>query len=130
MTKACLGPDCLIFVATGRKCPIHCSCGLCHEEQLTIVPSCGRNVLHILGHGWLTLGAAGRKYCYADQLTSVLSLSQNMLNLITPNHPISGLKIRPPHADHVAIVLSCCQNVREMCGTKWHLLGASGRKHC
>jgi hypothetical protein len=41
--------------ATGRKCPMHCSCGLGHGDLLTIVPSCARNMPLTVGrmaHSW------------------------------------------------------------------------------
>jgi hypothetical protein len=41
--------------ATGRKCPMHCSCGVCDYDKLTIVPLCVQNVLHsraLMAHSW------------------------------------------------------------------------------
>jgi hypothetical protein len=55
--------------------------GLCHMDQLTILLLCARN-LHIFGPGWLTHGAAARKYrqrfsrglCHGNQLTYLFAL--------------------------------------------------------
>jgi hypothetical protein len=41
--------------ATGRECPMHCSCGVCHGDELTIDPSYSRTVPHSRGrvaHSW------------------------------------------------------------------------------
>jgi hypothetical protein len=37
---------------TGRECSMHCSCGPCHEEQLTILPSCTRNMPNTGARSW------------------------------------------------------------------------------
>jgi hypothetical protein len=59
VSKGCGANDKIMFGtglrATGRKCPIHCSRGLYHEDQMTIVPSCARNVQHpraLTAHSW------------------------------------------------------------------------------